>query len=69
MLRAAALVRRRTRTALDASLKALWETIGDAGSPPKDQSRLLATIAALLLALVWIVIPVLIALVVAVTAL
>lgn len=69
VLRAAALARRRTRIALDASLKALWETIGDAGSPPRDQSRLFATIAAILLALVWIVIPVLIALIVAVTAL
>ncbi|MGZ5370785.1 hypothetical protein [Aeromicrobium sp.] len=67
VLRAAALARRRTRIALDASLKALWETIGDAGSPPRDQSRLFATIAAILLVLVWIVLPVLIALIVAVT--
>jgi len=67
VLRAAAIARRRTRIALDASLKALWETIGDAGTPPKDQSRLFATIAAILLGLVWIVIPVLFALIVAIT--
>lgn len=69
VLRAAALARRRTRIALDASLKALWETIGDAGSPPRDQSRLFAVIAAILLVLVWIVLPVFVALIVAMTRL
>lgn len=64
VLRAAAIARRRTRIALDASLLALWETIGDAGTPPKDRSRMFATIAAILLALVWIVLPILIALIV-----
>lgn len=64
VLRAAAIARRRTRIALDDSLNALWETLGDAGSPPRDRSRMFATIGAILLALVWIVIPVLVALVV-----
>ncbi|MEO6473168.1 MAG: hypothetical protein ABIR57_14300, partial [Aeromicrobium sp.] len=64
VLRAAAIARRRTRISLDATLTALWETIGDAGSPPKDQSRLFATGAAVLLVVVWIVIPVAIAMIV-----
>lgn len=64
VLRAAALARRRTRIALDATLSALWETIGDAGSPPKDQSRMFATGAAVILVLVWIVLPVVVAMIV-----
>lgn len=64
VLRAAAIARRRTRIALDASLNALWETLGDAGSPPKDRSRMFAVIAAALLALVWVVLPVLVTLIV-----
>lgn len=64
VLRAAALARRRTRIALDATLLALWETIGDAGSPPKDQSRMFATAAAVILVLVWIVLPILVAMIV-----
>ena len=61
ILQAAAIARRRTRIALDQPLRALWETIGAAGHPPKDQSRQFATYAALLLVLGWIVVPVAIA--------
>jgi hypothetical protein len=61
ILKAAAIARRRTRIALDQPLHALWETIGAAGHPPKDQSRQFATYAALLLVLGWIVVPVAIA--------
>ena len=39
ILKAAAIARRRTRIALDQPLRALWETIGAAGHPPRDQSR------------------------------
>jgi hypothetical protein len=58
ILTAAAIARRRTRIALDQPLRALWETIGAAGHPPRDQSRQFATYAAILLALAWIVVPV-----------
>ncbi|MDQ1467462.1 MAG: hypothetical protein QOH10_1877 [Actinomycetota bacterium] len=58
ILKAAAIARRRTRIALDQPLRALWETIGAAGHPPKDQSRAFATYAVILLVLGWIVVPV-----------
>lgn len=61
ILRAAGIARSRTRIALDASFLALWEVIGDAGRPPRDHSKLFATIATLLLVAVWLVVPALIA--------
>lgn len=57
VLRAAGIARRRTRMALDASFLALWEVIGDAGHPPRDQAKLFAVIATILLLAVWIVVP------------
>ena len=61
ILRAAGIARSRTRIALDASFKALWEVIGDAGNPPKDRAKLFATIATILLVLVWIIVPAVVA--------
>lgn len=58
ILKAAAIARRRTRIALDQPLGALWETIGAAGHPPKDQSRRFAVYAVILLVVAWIVVPV-----------
>ena len=58
ILRAAAIARRRVRIALDQPLRALWETIGAAGHPPRDQSRQFAVYAVVLLVLAWVVIPV-----------
>ena len=58
ILRAAAIARRRVRIALDQPLHALWETIGAAGHPPRDQSRQFAIYAVGLLVLAWIVVPV-----------
>jgi hypothetical protein len=58
---AAAIARRRTHIALDQPILALWETIGAAGNPPRDQSRQFATYAVILLLLAWIVVPVAIA--------
>jgi hypothetical protein len=58
ILRAAAIARRRVRIALDQPLLALWETIGSAGHPPRDQSRQFAIYAVILLVLAWIVVPV-----------
>ena len=58
ILKAAAIARRRTRIALDQPLRALWETIGAAGHPPKDQSRQFAVYAVILLVVAWIVVPV-----------
>ena len=58
IITAAAIARRRTRISLDQPLRALWETIGAAGHPPRDQSRQFATYAVILLVLAWIVVPV-----------
>lgn len=58
VLTAAAIARRRTRIALDAPLRALYETIGAAGDPPRDRSRAFVVYAVLLLAVGWFVVPV-----------
>ena len=57
VLKAAGIARSRARIALDGSFKALYEVIGDAGDPPKDQAKLFAVIASLLLLAIWIVVP------------
>ena len=61
ILRAAGIARSRTRIALDASFQALWEVIGDAGNPPRDHAKLFATIASILLVLVWVIVPAVVA--------
>jgi hypothetical protein len=58
VITATALARRRTRIALDAPLRALYETLGEAGDPPRDRSRAFVVYAVLLLALAWVVVPV-----------
>jgi len=58
VLSAAAIARRRTRIALDAPLRALYETVGAAGEPPRDKSRSFVVYAVLLLAVGWFVVPV-----------
>jgi hypothetical protein len=58
VITAAAVARRRTRIALDAPLRALYETLGAAGDPPRDKSRAFVVYAASLLALAWIVVPI-----------
>ncbi len=58
VITAAAVARRRTRIALDAPLRALYETLGAAGDPPRDKSRAFVGYAAFLLALAWIVVPI-----------
>jgi hypothetical protein len=61
-LYSAAVARRRIRLATDQSLAALWETIGAAGEPPRDESYNFAVYAIILLALAWIVVPLVIGL-------
>ena len=56
-LYAAAVSRRRIRTAVDQPLKALYETIGACGDPPRDQSYNFAVYAIIFTVLAWIVIP------------
>ena len=61
ILKAAGIARRRTRIALDESVRALFEVIGSAGAPPRDHSKLFATIATGLLVAVWVVVPAVVA--------
>jgi hypothetical protein len=58
VITAAAIARRRARIALDAPLRALYETLGAAGDPPRDRSRAFVVYAVILLALAWVVLPV-----------
>lgn len=58
ILQSAAVARRRIRIALDEPLHALYETIGDAGSPPHDPTRHFVFFSLVALAVGWIVVPV-----------
>lgn len=51
VVRGAAVARHRIKLTLDHPLKGLWETIGAAGQPPRDQSQQFALIATVLPAL------------------
>ncbi|MDH4364685.1 MAG: hypothetical protein OEY70_11460 [Acidimicrobiia bacterium] len=57
ILRGAAVARRRIKLATDAPLRALWETIGRCGNPPRDQSRAIALIAIILTFIPWVLVP------------
>lgn len=57
LLRGAAVARRRSRLIMQHPLAALWETIGHAGEPPKDDAATFAIVAIALTAIVWIVLP------------
>lgn len=57
ILRGAAMASRRIRLATTAPLAALWDVLGSAGQPPRDQSRKFAVIAIMLTTLAWVVVP------------
>jgi hypothetical protein len=57
-LYAASVARRRIRLCTDQPLIALFETIGAAGNPPRDESFNFAVYAIVLLVLAWLVVPV-----------
>lgn len=57
VLYAAAVARRRIHLSTDQPMNALWDTIGAAGAPPKDQSYNFAIYAIALTVLAWVVIP------------
>jgi len=58
VIRGAAIARRRIKLSTEGPMKALWETIGRCGHPPKDQSKTFAFVAVILLADGWLVIPI-----------
>lgn len=57
-LRGAAVARRRIRLTVEEPSKALWETIGGAGGPPTDDSRMIALVAIVLTSIGWLLIPI-----------
>lgn len=56
-LYSAGVARHRIKLTADQPVRALWETIGNAGDPPKDRSFDFAVYAIVLLVLSWVVIP------------
>lgn len=57
MFAAAGVAHRRSRLVLEAPLARLFATIGHAGTPPKDSSVEIATIAVALTVVAWLVLP------------
>lgn len=58
LLHGAAVAHRRSRLIMQEPLAQLWETIGYAGNPPRDDSVEFATIAVAVTTITWLVIPV-----------
>ena len=54
---AASIARRRIRLTTDQPVKALWDTVGAAGDPPRDHSYHFALVAIILLVLAAVAIP------------
>ena len=61
ILQGAAVAHRRARLILREPLEALWETIGAAGEPPRDDSLTFATVGIVLTAVAWFVTPAIVA--------
>ena len=61
ILQGAAVAHRRARLILHEPLEALWETIGAAGEPPRDDSMTFATVGIVLTAVAWFVTPAIVA--------
>lgn len=57
LLQGAAVARRRSRLIMSLPLAALWETVGEAGNPPRDAATLFGAIALILTGLAWLIIP------------
>lgn len=57
LIAAASVARRRTHLVLDQPLNLLWQSIGSAGRPPREQSRAFVAVAAVLLLIGWIITP------------
>ena len=51
------IARKRIKISIDQPIKALYETIGFAGKPPKDESGNFAVFAIIFLALSWLIVP------------
>jgi hypothetical protein len=61
LLRGAAVARTRIKLALDDPLRILWDAVGAAGNPPKDEAMSFALYAFVILGLSAVVVPVVVA--------
>jgi hypothetical protein len=57
IIQSAAIARSRIRIALDEPLRAMFETIGNAGDPPRDPTRQFVIISAVTLVVGWLLLP------------
>jgi hypothetical protein len=57
IIQSAAIARARIRIALDQPLRAMFETIGNAGEPPRDPTRQFVLISAIALIVGWLLLP------------
>lgn len=57
ILHGAAMASRRIRLATHRPLGVLWQVVGSAGRPPRDQSRKFAIVAIVLTVVAWLVLP------------
>ena len=63
IIKGAAIARRRIKMSLDKPLRNLWDVVGAAGNPPKDQSIQFAMIALIIMAITAVAIPIITAVV------
>ncbi len=56
-LQAAGVAHRRIRLILHQPLEALWQTVGNCGRPPQDESLTVAAVGIVLFAIAWLVTP------------
>jgi hypothetical protein len=60
VLRGTAMASRRIRLATRDPMRALWTTVGNCGTAPRDQSRTFAVVAISLTVGAWIILPTLV---------
>ncbi|MEM7322459.1 MAG: hypothetical protein AAF531_05170 [Actinomycetota bacterium] len=58
VLRGAGVARRRITLTVEQPMEALYQTIGRCGNPPRDQARVFALLALILMAVAWILVPI-----------
>jgi hypothetical protein len=63
VIRGAAIARRRIKMTLDEPLRILWDVVGAAGSPPRDQAVAFALISLLVMLVAAVAVPVIVAIV------
>jgi hypothetical protein len=63
VIRGAGIARRRIKMALDEPLRILWDVVGAAGTPPRDQAVAFALISLLVMLIAAVAVPVIAAVV------